>query len=66
MTTLDLNAKLLSSAADKTNFQTTSDFPDELKARLSAAISEKEKRAGIQESICRRTKRLPSALTGKR
>lgn len=66
MTTSDLNAKLLSSAADKTNFQTTSDFSDELKARLSAAISEKEKKSRHPRIYIQTDETLAVSIDGKK
>ena len=39
MTTPELNVRILNNAAGKTRLRITSEFPDELKATLSTAIS---------------------------
>lgn len=44
MTTPELNVRILNNAASKTRLRITSDFPDELRATLSSAISEGEKK----------------------
>lgn len=44
MTTPELNVRILNNAAGKTRLRITSEFPDELKATLSTAISKGEKK----------------------